>query len=116
MLGYVGVRALDQYERHIARLHAEFGSQCWPLLDQADTRMRNEQFVDMRRELTTEEKTITDAGGKRPLDPFDPPLLIWTKCTTRVQADFWGREFKSPAQAVILHLRSLGQVVDGGGR
>ena len=63
MLGYVGVHALDQYERHIARLHAEFGSQCWPLLYQADTRMRNEQFIYMRRELTVEAETIKKAGG-----------------------------------------------------
>ena len=113
MLGIAGVNALDEYKEKIVKLAKDYGSQTWILLYQAEVRMRREEMPDMRRELIRESEAVKKAGGRHPYDPAQPWKLVWEMATSKDSNEFWTDEFITPATLVRLHLKEMGEVVDG---
>ena len=113
MLNAVSMSALDKYLKKVIKLHQEYGSKCWHLLYQAETRMRQEEMPAMRRDILDEVDAVKKANGVHPYDPQRPWALVWTRATEQIAEKFWSDEFEKPATSVRLELRRLGEVVDG---
>ena len=107
------MNALDNYQAKIAYFNQQYGSRVWALLCQADVRMRLEEMPAMLIELTEEADAVKKAGGKHEFDPESPWKTVWKRAVSREAAEFWEDEFKTPAMNVRLHLKSLGEEVDG---
>ena len=113
MLSAIGVADLDRYIDRITQLLRDYGACVWHLLYQADVRMRREEIPTIRRILTAERNAIIKAGGQHPFDPDKPWRLAWKHASGPESKAFWEDEFITPATHVRIHLKSLGQVVDG---
>ena len=112
-LDIAGVNAIERYVKKVFKYHRDYGTVTWHLLYQAETRMRSEEFPCIRRELMGQKEEIEKAGGKHSFDPQDPWKSVWAMATHKDYEHFWNEEFVTPAMMVRLHLKKIGEVVDG---
>ena len=75
--------------------------------------MGSEEFLRIRRELMAQKEEVEKAGGTHTFNPDDPWNSVWTMATHRDYDHFWQEEFVTPAMTVRLHLKRIGEVVDG---
>ena len=112
-LDITGVNPIERYVKKVFKFHRDYGTVTWHLLYQAETRMRSEEFPCIRRELIAQKEAVEEAGGKHPFDPADPWKSVWAMATHKDYEHFWTEEFVTPAMMVRLHLKKIGDVVDG---
>ena len=75
--------------------------------------MRGAEFPCIGRELIAQKEAVEEAGGKHSFDPADPWKSVWAMATHKDYEHFWNEEFVTPAMMVRLHLKRIGEVVDG---
>ena len=109
MLIIAGVNALDQHSAKVWKFARDYGVLVWHLLDQAETRMRVEEFPRIRRELMKEAEAIKKTGGTHSYDPKRPWALVWQRATGPESDRFWQDEFSTPATLARLHLNHMGE-------
>ena len=94
------------YEAKIAKFVAHWGPGCWPLIYQAESRMRGEQFLRLQRQAEAE-KAVNAAHPYDPNLPWDYIFLAAAR-----DSDFWKDELENPALQVVTKARSLGVALD----
>lgn len=100
---------LEAYRAKIRKYATLYeGSQLWPLLHQADFRMRHERMEHLRRMG----REATDKDATHPFDETNP--WKWVR-SAAVDGDeqWWRRELGDPAFFVLTKIRSSSSVVDG---
>ena len=75
--------------------------------------MRREELPDIRRALVREADAVRKAGGQHPFDNWRPWHMVWQRAVSKDADSFWTKEFVTPATLVRLHLKTMGEVVDG---
>ena len=65
MLEFASPSSLDGYRDHVRQYSARFGTQCWALIFQTDTRARREHAERLRRRANTQLTALDAIGVKR---------------------------------------------------
>jgi hypothetical protein len=90
---------LEQYGEHLRSLLNTYGTECWFLIYQADTRMRSEHFERIRRRLQIDHDANINQHEFDPIRPWDGVFAAAVK-----DKDFWDSEVREKA---ILYLAKV---------
>jgi hypothetical protein len=94
MLGVMQPSGFDVYRDHIKQYSNRYGTICWPLVYQADTRARRELAERVRRRLEREGKLVV--GGIPVAMPWD---VVYRQLP--LEFAFWRREVEDPAILIL---------------
>ena len=111
MLEIVDLGTLLTCKDHICRFHARYGPQTWLLLYQADTRLRLEHLIRIRRKLARAHVDALVAGGTTQFDPRRP----WNHSFADGMKDseWWHLEFGESALMLFARTAHLDSFVGG---
>ena len=84
---------LDGYRDHVRQYSTRFGTQCWALMYQTDTRARREHAERLRRRANTELTALDAIGVKGAYNPKRPWEYVFRQLP--VEFAFWKRELES---------------------
>jgi hypothetical protein len=102
------IETLDSYSETIKDFVRDFGHDVWWLIYQGDSRMRNEKFELIRRQLETTQAqwSTVDARVAALLAPFDPNMP-WDAVLRRASSpghEHWDREIRNKISAYKLSI------------
>ena len=99
MLEFASPSSLDGYRDHVRQCSTRFGTQCWALIYQTDTRARLEHAERLRRRATTELTALDAIGVKCTYNPKRPWEYVFRQLP--VEFSFWKRELEDPALLIL---------------
>ena len=113
LLRQVKAERLRMYADLIRGFHLQYGPACWPIIYQADVRMRSEQFDRIRRgaEIAAHRRDPRDfvyAAYDQAL-PWDGVFAIAVTST-----DYWDKEVEKKAMLFLTRVRSQGNLLSDG--
>ena len=99
MLEFASPSSLDGYRDHVRQYSTRFGTQCWALIYQTDTRARREHAERLRRRANTELTALDAIGVKGAYNPKRPWEYVFRQLP--VEFAFWKRELEDPALLIL---------------
>ena len=99
MLEFASPSSLDGYGDHVRQYSTRFGTQCWALIYQTDTRARREHAERLRRRANTELTALDAIGVKGAYNPKRPWEYVLRQLP--VEFAFWKRELEDPALLIL---------------
>ena len=99
MLEFASPSSLDGYRDHVRQYSTRFGTQCWALTYQTDTRARREHAERLRRRANTELTALDAIGVKGAYNPKRPWEYVFRQLP--VEFAFWKRELEDPALLIL---------------
>ena len=113
MLELVASVHLDAYLKYIGDQSRWYGPAAWPIIYQADVRMRREHMETIRREQSLALNQMIANGNTGPFE-FDPKKP-WDRCFQLApgRADFWKKYLERPADMVKMANANAAQFIDG---
>ena len=90
---------LDGCRDHVRQYSTRFGTQCWALIYQSDTRARREHAERLRRRANTELTALDAIGVKGTYNPKRPWEYVFRQLP--VEFAFWKRELEDPALLIL---------------
>ena len=102
---------LVAYGKFIKDLATQFGPVCWPLIYQADSRMRREYLETIRRDQSAALDAAIQAGGSTDFDPKRP----WNACFDAAVdcGNYWRRNVEIPSILIVAKARAASNYLDG---
>ena len=117
LLELVKPERLRNYLDHITHFCSLYGPQCWPIIYQADCRMRCEHFERIRRQLESHHAYYVKAGtlSAPPGFTFDP-AAPWDAVFGAASRDepFWTAEVKDKCILFLARLAPAGSLLSAG--
>ena len=111
MLDQVMPPDLEAYAELIEKFVMRYGHSCWPLIYQAETRMRREHMERIRRVVLRDHHTALERGLQSDFHPGYP----WGTLYRRAVADteYWADYLKEPCLMISARARSVDSYVQG---
>ena len=113
LLRQVKAERLRMYADIIRGFHLQYGASVWPIIYQADVRMRSEQFPRLRRsaEIAANRKDPRDFlyANFNAAMPWDSVFEI-----AIASKDYWDREVREKAMLFLTRVRSQGALLSDG--
>ena len=99
MMEFASPSSLDGHGDHVRQYSTRFGTQCWALIYQTDTRARREHAERLRRRANTELTALDAIGVKGAYNPKRPWEYVFRQLP--VEFAFWKRELEDPALLIL---------------
>ena len=99
MLEFASPSSLDGHRDHVRQYSTRFGTQCWALIYQTDTRARREHAERLRRMANTELTALDAILVKGAYNPKRPWEYVFRQLP--VEFAFWKRELEDPALLIL---------------
>ena len=116
LFGVVQVERIDNYGEFIRDLCENSDPSCWWIINQADSRMRSEEFERIRRRLEADHAKFT-AAGLHVLSNFDsnrPWDSVFKHAVSDTSKTFWDKEVREKTMQFKLALKTGAEIADDG--
>ena len=112
MFNIIDEGKLRRYMKFIRRLARKHDDKCWPLIYQAEVRMRLERASEIREELEEQHELDLQNGWRTHFNPARPWDAVWEKILSG-SGDWWWRNVEQPCLLITCNVKTVADYVDG---
>ena len=112
MFDIVSAERLDQYKDKIVEMARRYGTRCWPLVYQIESRTRSEHAGRVRRRLALEKTEALENGTRHPYNPLKPWEEVFAQLTL-AETEWWNSEIHQPCTWICGHVVKVDRFLHG---